>query len=163
MHDLAARYAPPNPYLVVQWRMETVDPGVLEDCARNLVDLLVRLLRDIELGADITTVWFASDYPHPISQQVPTTTQTPLVAKSGTFKDFDVRHDAAIEILKKSFHQQGELGEWKLTDFIESFELDKRGETELTQDLGVFGILDKLVSKNASLFVSGSGQCSRKR
>ncbi|CAA7269483.1 unnamed protein product [Cyclocybe aegerita] len=163
MHDLAARYAPPSPYLVVQWRMETVDPGVLEDCAYGLVDLLMRLLHDAELGANVTTVWFASDYPHPISQQVPTMVQTPLVAKSGTFKDFDGRHGAAIGILQKSFHQQGELGEWKLTDFIESFELDKRGEAELTQDLGVFGILDKLVSEKASLFISGSSQCSRKR
>ncbi len=58
MHDLAVKYAPKEPYLVVQWRMESVDPELLEDCAHSLVDVLSRLLHDSVLAANVTSVWF---------------------------------------------------------------------------------------------------------
>ncbi|PPQ79988.1 hypothetical protein CVT25_003048 [Psilocybe cyanescens] len=164
MHSLARRYAPKSPYLVIQWRMETVDLHLLHECAHALVDVLARILHDPALAENITTVWFASDYPYPVGSRSRSGARPPAVAaKSGTFRDFEVLHEEAVDILRKAFNEQGELRDWKLTDFIESVELDLKSQNELLQDPGVLGILDKLVSIEAELFVSGSARCSRKR
>ncbi|KAF8181484.1 hypothetical protein BJ912DRAFT_854680 [Pholiota molesta] len=166
MHDLAARHAPKAPYLAVQWRMETVSPELLEDCAHALVDVLSRLLRDFALAENITTVWFASDYPYPVVEHSPSQRRPAVIAKSGTFRDFGVRHEEAIDILRKAFVKEGELSHWVLTDFAEAIETNKGVEkgvdSELLQDSGTLGILDKLVSINANLFVSGASRCSRR-
>ncbi|KAH9481068.1 hypothetical protein JR316_0005587 [Psilocybe cubensis] len=164
MHDLAKQYAPAGPYLAIQWRMETVDVHLLQDCAHALVDVLVRVLHDPSLSENVTTVWFATDYPYPIARRTKAGSRPPMIsAKSGTFRDFDILHENAIEILRKAFDKQGELHEWKLTDFAEAIENDSKPQNELLHDTGVLGILDKLVSTNAAIFVSGSSRCSRKR
>ncbi|KAF8972309.1 hypothetical protein BDZ97DRAFT_1913522 [Flammula alnicola] len=163
MHDLATRHTPKDPYLAVQWRMETVDPEVLNDCAHALVDVLSRILHDSALAANITTVWFAGDYPYPIVKRVASQRRPAVVAKSGTFRDFEIRHEEAIQILQNAFDKQGELSAWRLTDFVDSLDMVTGAETDLMQDSGVFGILDKLVSIKANLFVSGASRCSRRR
>ncbi|KAF8173914.1 hypothetical protein BJ912DRAFT_931774 [Pholiota molesta] len=91
-----------SPYLAVQWRMETSSPELLEDCAHALVDVLSRLLRDFALAENITTVWFASDYPYPVVQHSSSQRRPAVIAKSGTFRDFGVRHEEAIDILRKA-------------------------------------------------------------
>ncbi|KJA19811.1 hypothetical protein HYPSUDRAFT_143193 [Hypholoma sublateritium FD-334 SS-4] len=162
MHNLAVKYAPKEPYLVVQWRMESVDPELLEDCAHSLVDVLSRLLHDSVLAANVTSVWFASDYPYPVAKHGPSQRRPELIAKSGTFRDFDTQHEDAVEILRSAFNKQGELGDWMLTDFADAIVPEKGGETELLHDSGVLAILDKLVSMKAALFVSGASRCSRR-
>jgi hypothetical protein len=163
MRDLAKKRAPEQPYLAVHWEMDTIDPKLLPDCAHALVDVLASLLRDESLSTNITTVWFASDYPYPIVTQNRSQRRPAAIAKSGTFKDFEIMHEEAIEILRSAFDKQGELNGWKLTDFIGTNEDEAHMEGGMLQDSGVIGILDKIVSMNADLFVSGSNRCSRRR
>ncbi|KAF8910417.1 hypothetical protein CPB84DRAFT_1723503 [Gymnopilus junonius] len=162
MHDLAERYAPKDPYLVIHWRMETVDPEILEECAHALVDVLTSILHDHTLAENVTTVWFASDYPYPIARRTATNRRLAVAAKSGTFRDFEIRHEEAVDVLRSAFDQQGELDGWKLTDFAESIEDVRNVDHDLLADPGVLGILDKLVSIEANLFVGGSSRCARK-
>lgn len=159
---LARQLAPPTVYLVVHWRMETIDPSVLADCGHALVDLLVRLLHDESISNDITTVWFASDYPYPIAPRTKTQPRLALEAKSGTFKEFEVRHEEAVQVLRKAFEEGGELERWKLTDISEAIESHAVDE-ELLNDPGILGILDKLIGIQAKLFVGGSKRCARRR
>ena len=162
LQELAYLYAPAGPYLVVQWRMETVDSKVLDNCAHALVDLLVRLLYDETLATNISAVWFASDYPYPIARRTKLQPRPALVAKSGTFKNFEIRHEKAIDVLRNAFDGQSELARWKLTDLADAMEIHGK-DAELIHDAGVLGIVDKMISMNAQLFVSGSNHCSRKR
>ncbi|KAF9484858.1 hypothetical protein BDN70DRAFT_791862, partial [Pholiota conissans] len=147
---------------VVQWRMETVNADVLEECAHALVDVLSRLLHDSALAENVTTVWFASDYPYPIVKRSASQRRPAVIAKSGTFRDFEVQHEEAVEILRKAFVKGRELDNWELTDFAEAIELGKGVEAELVQDSGVLGILDKLIGIKANLFVSGASRCSKR-
>jgi len=162
MVDIANQLAPTNPYLVVHWRMETIDPAVLADCVTALVDVLSSLLHDESVAHNVSTVWFASDYPYPIARRTDTQPRPALVAKSGTFRDFEIRHEEAVEILRKAFDQHNDLEGWKLTDIAEALE-NQRMETELLHDSGVLAILDKMISTKANLFVSGSKRCGRTR
>ena len=162
MVDIANQLAPTNPYLVVHWRMETIDPAVLEDCVTALVDVLSSLLHDESVAHNVSTVWFASDYPYPIARRTDTQPRPALVAKSGTFRDFEIRHEEAVEILRKAFDQHNDLEGWKLTDIAEASE-NQGMEMELLHDSGVLAILDKLISTKANLFVSGSKRCGRTR
>ena len=159
---LARQLAPSHDYLAVHWRMETIDPSVLVDCAHALVDLLVRLLHDELIAHNVTTVWFASDYPYPIARRTKTQPRPALEAKSGTFREFEIRHEEAIQVLRMAFEEGGELDGWKVTDIPEAMEshvVDK----ELVNDAGVLGIVDKLIGIQANLFVSGSNRCARRR
>ncbi|KAH6913618.1 hypothetical protein BKA70DRAFT_1097153, partial [Coprinopsis sp. MPI-PUGE-AT-0042] len=164
LHHLAQSIVPSTPYLAIHWRMETVPPDVLEECAHALVDVLSTILADREhLAKDVDVVWFASDYPYP-----------PL-PKSGTFRNFDAQHDAAISILQDAFKPGGELQAWKLMGASEAIlNLGQRTEQlqqakgdldplELLRDPGVLGIVDKMIVSEAMLFVSGSKKCSRHR
>lgn len=164
MHNLVAKYAPKAPYLAVQWRMESVDSEMLEDCAHALVDVLSHLLYDSVLAENISSVWFASDYPYPIASHGSSQRPPGLISKSGTFKDFGAHHEEAIEILRNAFSKQGELSSWGLTDFAEAAAGQKKNiDIVLTNDSGILAILDKLVSIKANLFVSGTSRCSRRR
>ena len=158
--DLATQLAPAGHYLAIQWRMETVDPGLLAGCAHALIDVLGRLLHDESLARNTSTVWFASDYPYPIMRR--SKTDPTLMAKSGTFRDFEIRHEESVDTLRNAFDKDGELDKWKLTDTSEAIER-KHIDQEFMQDSGVLGILDKLISIKANLFVSGSSRCGRKR
>ena len=160
--SLARQLAPSTDYLAVHWRMETIDPSVLVDCAHALVDLLVRLLHDELIAHNVTTVWFASDYPYPIARRTKTQPRPALEAKSGTFKEFEIRHEEAVQVLRMAFEEGGELDGWKVTDIPEAMEshvVDKA----LVNDAGVLGIVDKLIGIQANLFVSGSNRCARRR
>ncbi len=103
---------------------------------------------------------FASDYPYPIVKHNSSQRRPELIAKSGTFRDFDIRHEDAVEILRGAFNKQGELGSWVLTDFAEVIATEKSGggDAELLHDSGALAILDKLVSMKAALFISGFQQ-----
>ena len=160
--DLATQLVPAGHYLAVQWRMETVDPGLLAGCAHALTDVLGQLLNDESLARNTSTVWFASDYPHPIMPRMKAEPRSALIAKSGTFRDFDLRHEESVDILRNAFDKDNELDKWKLTDISEAM-ASKHIDQELMQDSGVLGILDKLISMKANLFVSGSTRCGRKR
>ncbi|PPR06701.1 hypothetical protein CVT26_001366 [Gymnopilus dilepis] len=163
MHELAKRYAPKDPYLAIHWRMETVDPETLQECAHALVDVLTRLLHDDTLAENLTTIWFASDYPYPIARRTAKNKRPAVAAKSGTFRDFDIRHEEAVEVIRSAFDQNSELEGWRLTDFAEAIEDAPPADRDLLGDPGVLGILDKIVSTKANLFVSGSTRCARKR
>ncbi|KAF5327721.1 hypothetical protein D9619_003983 [Psilocybe cf. subviscida] len=162
MHEIADRYAPSSDFLVVQWRMETVDPNLLDACAHSLVDVLHGILHDPALSSNITTVWFASDYPRSVVKNRKFHQHLGTVAKSGTFKDFDTRHEVAVDILRVAFEDGGDLSAWRLTDLIEAAEEDGEEDEEFLKDSGALGIVDKLVSINANVFVSGSSRCSRR-
>lgn len=63
------------------------------------VDVLATMLRDEFLSTNITIVWFASDYPHPIVTQNRSQRRPAVIVKSGTLRDFEIRHKEATEIL----------------------------------------------------------------
>lgn len=159
---LARQLAPSNAYLAVHWRMETIDPSALVDCAHALVDLLVRLLHDELIAHNVTTVWFASDYPYPIARRTKTRPRPAIEAKSGTFREFEIRHEEAVQVLRMAFDEGGELDRWKVTDIAERME-SHDVDNELLNDAGVLGILDKLIGIQANLFISGSNRCARRR
>lgn len=117
MRNLARKRAPEHPYLAVHWQMETINPKLLCDCAHTLVDVLIRMLHDESLSMNITTIWFASDYPYPIVIQDGSQHQPAVTAKSGAFKGCEIIHEA-IDILRSAFDKEGDLNGWKLTDFI---------------------------------------------
>ncbi|EAU83290.2 hypothetical protein CC1G_10731 [Coprinopsis cinerea okayama7 len=149
-------------YLAIHWRMETVDPEALKSCAHSLVDVLSDMLHDVRhLAKDVGTVWFASDYPHPLVRDE----GTGVTAKSGTFRNFNEHHDEAIAIFRSAFDGGGELAGWRLMDAAGAMReaAFKKEEEALLQDTGVLGIVDKMIAMKATLFVSGSKKCSRQR
>lgn len=164
---LAEQLAPTGPYLVIHWRMETMDPEFLPDCAHALVDTLSNILEDELIASGIQTVWLASDYPFPIARSIQRAREFKHVGnipKSGTFRDFGKRHEEAIEILTNAFQGTRELSSWRLTELRENIGWAKGDDVdELLQDSGALGILDKLISMRATLFVSGGKRCSRTR
>uniref|UniRef100_A0A4S4M8I2 Uncharacterized protein n=1 Tax=Antrodiella citrinella TaxID=2447956 RepID=A0A4S4M8I2_9APHY len=156
IHALSKRLVDPyQSYLAVHWRMETVPPAMLPDCAEALVDTLNTLLADPILGQDIKTVWLASDFPWPISSsssitldesmrlndpqqdvfQDDSTEQNPLMQidvsarRSNTFRAVSPDHIRAIEVVKGAFRPGGALHGLTLTGVSE--ELDRvRKESE---------------------------------
>ena len=158
--NLARQLAPSSPYLVVHWRMETVDPSMLSECAHALVDLLARLLHDESTALNISTVWFASDYPYPIAGRTRTQPRLAPGEKSGTFRDFEIRHEKAVQVLRTAFEDGGELARWQVTDISEATESIDKG---LLKDTGILGIVDKLIAIQADMFLSGSNRCARRR
>jgi hypothetical protein len=180
--NLLAPFEPAD-YLVIHWRMETVPPNILARCAHSLVRTLVGLLQAQDVEDDVTsnykTVWFASDYPYPISRPLPSNTnryqtQGDGGSKSGTFRGVGRQHEEAIEILRDAFDEGGALEGTKITGLAEELakaraataEDGKTGvaiEGELNDDSGILGILDKIVAMKAGLFVSGGKGCGRVR
>ena len=163
--SLAKKLSPSHAYLVIHWRMETVPPEVLPECANSLIDKLSNLLREEALADEIQTVWLATDYPYPFSG-APLSIQPEQIMKSGTFKNVREQHVEAMDILKAAFEGGGELEEWKLTGLTEALEQARKDdgiEEEMLTDSGVLGILDKIIAMRATLFVSGAKGCSRAR
>ncbi|KAI0790035.1 hypothetical protein C8Q75DRAFT_763711 [Abortiporus biennis] len=177
-----------GPQLAIHWRMETVPPVVLPDCAEALVDTLNTLLSDPALAQDIKTVWLASDFPWPISSsdsyegflELATIEEQSAMKinrgerRSSTFKSMSKHHIEAIEVLKAAFRDGGVLEGYKLTGVSEELERvrqegngyvleDDDDESALLKDIGILGILDKLAAVNAALFVRGSRGCGRVR
>jgi hypothetical protein len=134
--------------------------------------------------AAIKTVWFASDYPYPISRSLPPNanqylTQQDGGSKSGTFRGVGFQHAEAIEILRSAFEEGGVHEGTRITGLAETLaevkEHQLRGaagkgghigvgiEGELMEDSGVLGILDKIIGTRAGLFVSGGDVCGRVR
>lgn len=162
--SLADKLTPQGPYLAVHWRMETIAPESLPECALSLVDTLFDLLHDQGLAGGIQTVWFASDYPSPIFPTEGQTGRAGGTMKSGTFRHVTRYHHQAIEALRQAFEDSGDLFGWKLTGLHEeSRRVFPEGGDEVLQDTGVLGILDKVISIRAALFVSGDKGCGRRR
>ncbi|KAJ4477515.1 hypothetical protein J3R30DRAFT_228995 [Lentinula aciculospora] len=166
--------SPSSPYLMIHWRMESVSPDVLPNCAHDLVDTISNLLHTPNLGEGIQKVWFAGDYPVPIvnhlypssdQAQIPTRIQN----KSGTFRDFGEKHTEAVDILVGAFREGAELKRWYITDLAAELVRMKEDNglddihPEFLTDSGALGILDKIVSMNAAIFVGGSKRCGRTR
>ncbi|KZP17695.1 hypothetical protein FIBSPDRAFT_23492 [Athelia psychrophila] len=120
------------------------------------------------------TVWFASDYPYPITSSSSGSMLEDLPSpKSGTFKNLAPAHAAAISILRAAFLADGPLRGTKLTGLAEELrrvrdralaENANKGigiDGEMADDMGVLGILDKLVAIRAGLFISGGKGCGR--
>jgi hypothetical protein len=163
----------PNGYLVVHWRMETVPPDVLSSCAEALISILTGLLQG-QGDETIKTVWFASDYPYPVSHPSHhRSTQKDGGSKSGTFRAVGPQHEEAIDILRNAFNEGGPLEGRRITGLAEELARVRAAarnaktgigiEVELLEDSGVLGILDKLVAMQAGLFVSGGKACGRVR
>lgn len=174
--ELAGMLAPPSkPYLAVHWRMETVEPELLPDCAEALVDTLSILLAEPTLAKDIKTVWLATDMPGSLTSGV--SLQGPAL-RSNTFKVITGQHTEALGILKAAFDRGGPLEDWTVTGLAEQMQ---RVRSELAsakrefsignadddgliwEDPGIWGILDKMVAMESTLFVSGARGCGRVR
>ena len=156
--DLASDLSPHGPYLAVHWRVETILPENLPQCAYALIDTLVNILHDLSLAGDIKFIWIASDMPF---TSLPNT-----VAKSGTLKELTPSHKEAVEIMRTAFESGGALTNWNLETLekvIEArFPNDSHHE-EWLDDIGVRGILDKIIAAQATLFIGGTKRCSRIR
>ena len=169
-------------YLAIHWRMETVDPDILPQCAEMLVETLAGLLQDQDLDDEdnkgIDKIWFASDYPHPISRTNKLlSNQLNGGSKSSTFRSIGPKHEEAIEIIRRAFEGGGPFEGKVLTGLAEELARarqvtsDDNGESrmtignmgELIDDAGVLGILDKIIAVRAKMFVSGGKQCGRAR
>ncbi|KAJ3712027.1 hypothetical protein C8R42DRAFT_329566 [Lentinula raphanica] len=164
--------SPSSPYLMIHWRMESVSPVVLPDCAHALVDTISDLLLTSELGEGVQKVWFAGDYPVPISNHLypPSSDRAPITTtiqnKSGTFRDFGEKHREAVDILVDAFREGAELDRWSITDLAAELLRMENGEVldvhpDFMTDSGALGILDKMIGMNAAIFVGGSKRCGR--
>lgn len=166
---------PSRPYLAVHWRMETVQPDLLPDCAEALVDTLGILLAEPTLARDIKTVWLATDMPLPLSSDE--MLHAPP-QRSNTFKTVTNEHTLALNIVKDAFDLGGSLENWKMTNLAEQMyrvrkDLAQRGRDFslvdeddsglIWEDTGVWGILDKMAAMQSTLFVSGARGCGRVR
>ncbi|KAK6996537.1 hypothetical protein R3P38DRAFT_3287728 [Favolaschia claudopus] len=156
LHALATALAPPSGYVMVHWRMESVPPANLPQCAHALVNTLTRLNLP---ASDTRTIWFASDYPQPIHGTAKT--------KSGTFRDVGPLHAQAVGIFRDAFAEGGKLAGWEVVELtdetmtVATREADGEWDAELLEDAGVRAIVDKIIGVQATLFVSGTPQCSR--
>ncbi|KAJ6545006.1 hypothetical protein DFH09DRAFT_870247, partial [Mycena vulgaris] len=162
LHALAAALAPRGPYAMVHWRMESVPPAALPQCAHALVDALARL------PGGVRTVWFASDYPHAVHRSaLPGTdfgaTPAGSARKSGTFRDVGPLHAEAVGIFGDAFVEGGELEGWEVAELTDArfAALEGVWEPELLEDVGVRAIVDKIIGTQALLFVSGAPGCAR--
>ncbi|KAJ6620081.1 hypothetical protein B0H10DRAFT_2216362 [Mycena sp. CBHHK59/15] len=85
--------------------------------------------------------------------------------KSGTFHNAGPLHAAAVGIFGDAFAPGGELEDRTLMELDEArVETLARGggwEPELLEDVGVRGIVDKIIGMRATLFVSGAPGCGR--
>ncbi|KAF9037581.1 hypothetical protein BJ165DRAFT_1353420 [Panaeolus papilionaceus] len=161
LHNLAKRLGPQEPYLAVHWRTETMAPDTLSPCAYALVEALEELLHEAT-SKNITSIWFASDYPRAIKRKEDGAEEASFT-KSGTYKRLTAQLEAAINVLRESFSESGSLNDWKVRELLD-VQRNELGDDEwLLDDIGARGILDKLISINAKKFISGSRACSRHR
>ncbi|KAG1759174.1 hypothetical protein EDD22DRAFT_907225 [Suillus occidentalis] len=154
--ELAERLASlARPYIAVHWRLEHVPVENLAWCAASLVSTL---------RSGLGLVWFATDY-HTLSEQ-PSVVKTKS-AKSGTFRAVTPEHEEAMNILQDAFQMGGDLEGYAMTELpsqikkLRMFEGNVQLEEDVLKDSGVSGILDKLVSMQSQVFVSGSRACSK--
>ncbi|KAF8635063.1 hypothetical protein AX15_000555 [Amanita polypyramis BW_CC] len=155
--DLARDLSPSGPYLAIHWRVETILPDILPQCAYALVDTLTSVLHEPSLAGDIKSVWLASDMPF-----------APLlnaVSKSGTLKELTSFHKEAAEIVHSAFQAGGELVNWSLQTLEQSLgpHYSNGYYAEWLGDFGTQGILDKIIAAQATLFIGGTKKCSRVR
>ncbi|KAJ7145075.1 hypothetical protein C8R43DRAFT_1237566 [Mycena crocata] len=166
LHALAAALAPSTPYIMVHWRMESVTPTTLPQCAHALVETLAHL------PGGIRTIWFASDYPHAVHRsalpgedfgaQTDSHGSPPMKAKSGTFRDAGPLHAVAVGIFGDAFAPGGDLEGWEVAELTEPRVAEMVDwEPEVLEDPGVRAIVDKLIGMRAALFVSGAPGCGR--
>ncbi|PPR01842.1 hypothetical protein CVT24_001730 [Panaeolus cyanescens] len=160
LERLAERIGPRGSYIAVHWRTETVSPNILGECAAALVETLQATLRDEEKSKNITAVWLASDYPRAVNEKKNGVQQVQL-NKSGTYKRLTPQLEAAINVLREAFSASGSLGEWMITDLLDIDEKNLHDDAWLLTDIGSRGILDKIISIKAKIFISGSRGCSR--
>ncbi|KAJ7081838.1 hypothetical protein B0H15DRAFT_1024696 [Mycena belliarum] len=162
LHALATALAPRAPYVMVHWRMETVPPAALPQCAHALVDTLTRL------PGDVRTIWLASDYPHAVHRSARPgvdfgAAPSGGIRKSGTFRDVGPLHAEAVGILGDAFAEGGELEGWQVEELTDARldALESAWEPEFLEDIGVRAIVDKIIGMEAMLFVSGASGCAR--
>ncbi|KAF8610725.1 hypothetical protein BDV93DRAFT_601692 [Ceratobasidium sp. AG-I] len=139
-----------GPTAVVQWRMESVPPVNLVACSAGLVGLLKSTLEE-ESNLDIHTVYFATDYP----------LEGEALRHSGTFRDIGEHHHRAIYVFKRAFQPGGALEHFRLVSYSELSRTVTHAEETLDGDSGFLGIVDKIISQKADIFISGSGECGR--
>ncbi|KAG1821599.1 uncharacterized protein BJ212DRAFT_908098 [Suillus subaureus] len=151
-----------GPYTAVHWQLERVPVENLAWCAASLVSTLRSVLDDDDSGPQL--VWFATDY-HTLSEQ-PSSVKTKS-ARSGTFQAVKPEHEEAMNIIQDAFQTGGDLEGYVITELpsqikrLRIFEGNVQFEEEVLEDSGVSGILDKLVSMQSQVFVSGSKACSK--
>ncbi|GAB1517138.1 hypothetical protein RhiTH_000182 [Rhizoctonia solani] len=140
-----------GPTVVVQWRMESVRPENLLACSSSLITLLRLTLAQAEYS-DVKTVYLATDYP----------LEGANAPHSGTFRTIGDQHHAAILEFLNAFQPRGSLEMYRLTHQTKLSRVTGYDKGLLENDLGFLGIVDKSVSQQAELFVSGSsGDCAR--
>lgn len=150
-----------SPFIAIHWRMETVPTHHMRACASSLVSTIksiYHLSRHKSL-ADTTNsiaVYLATDYPLESSD---------APAHSGTFRDLDEHHHAAVRYVVDAFSAGGELAALRLTSLARevSANEDTYGIRFEDMDSGLRGILDKLIVIRSNWFVAGAKVCSRQR
>ncbi|KAF5374512.1 hypothetical protein D9615_009096 [Tricholomella constricta] len=176
---LAQQIAPPAPYLAIYWHMTGIPPDLLPHCADSLVDVVARLLSDPLTSAGVETVLFASDHPQYHKRQTenkrPDPIPSPRLSRRWIYDGLNKstrpksllneRYEESWEILKAAFAPDGPLAEWRLTELTELVHEQRQPQNgagmdeDLLHDVGVLGILNKLISSRATLFVSGVRAC----
>ncbi|KAG1729869.1 uncharacterized protein EDB91DRAFT_1252910 [Suillus paluster] len=164
--ELAERLASfTGPYVAVHWGLERVPVENLAWCAASLVSTLRSVLDDDDSGPQV--VWLATDY-HTLSEGSEQPSGGKIKsARSGTFRAITPEHEEAMNILQDAFQTGGDLEGYQMTDLssqikrFRMFEGNVQFEEDVLEDSGVSGILDKLVSMQSQVFVSGSKACSK--
>ncbi|KAF8518222.1 hypothetical protein JB92DRAFT_2128600 [Gautieria morchelliformis] len=139
-----------QPFIAVHWRMERVPTSSLLSCAPLLISAITSLLTE---SIEITSVYFATDYPSEGLDK----------PHSSTFHVGEVHH-TAIQLFETAFAEAVELNGVRLTNLIGELGVGGR-EGFGTEDLdaGLMGIIDKMVSTRATLFISGGPRCGKPR
>ncbi|KAL1920817.1 uncharacterized protein VTP21DRAFT_11452 [Calcarisporiella thermophila] len=180
-----------RPFIAVHWRMETVAPQVLPQCAAQLADYLEHTKKRL----NIKNVYLATDYP-----------LEGKYAHSSTWhkEDMTENHHEAIRILKEKIDvvtwlslNEDRKARGRITPAKDVYYLQRERNgsfqkpliakeragfgvidvrDELTPDLedqhggeaiddqydpGLLGILDKITATQATYFVAGSTECAK--
>jgi hypothetical protein len=157
--DLAGRLALNlPPFIGIHWRMETVHLDILSACSEALIQHLTNLLLRYP---DITAIYFATDYPI-VNEQKP---------RSGTFGTVHTEQREAIARFSHAFEPAGELSNLTLVN-LDDLVFGNSSNWKLYNglvpspedwDLGLFGIVDKLVLMRSPIFVGAGPSCGKSR
>lgn len=144
-----------QPYVGIHWRMETITPLLLPACAEQLIRRLEESLKT----STIRNVYFATDYPVADEGR----------PRSGTFGKVQPDQRSAISKFAAAFTEEGPLSNstlFRLEDIIRARSV-KRISAKVPPfedwDLGLVGILDKLILINSAFFLSADASCGKYR
>jgi hypothetical protein len=179
---LANKIAPEPPHVVLQWRMEGLDPDRLVECADAMMWRLADIIYALGLfdASDSSTgseggreIWLLSDYPLPVrgaGASVRTQGMLRQVKKLGlAVKSLKEGHIRAMETVTSAFvADDGELAKWDLMDVFGAVERALVTKIAMQEDVGVLkdpgavAIVERIITSKAEVVVNGNiGWCSK--